>query len=135
MLSLTRLGAVCVASIFLFANSGDFARATKSMQPAPAQPAPVQPVPAQAGPAQAGPAQPAPAQSNPAAQPAPEQPAQNHAAPASWSGAVPDAGTCYPLMRLCFSNKIDTALIGTILLTWLTILYNSHREQKKRKQG
>ena len=45
---------------------------------------------------------------------------------------MPDAGTCYPLMGLCFSNKIDTALIATILIFMLGILYNSHIERKRQ---
>lgn len=45
---------------------------------------------------------------------------------------MPDVSSCYPLMGVCFSNKIDLALIATILIFMLGIFYNSHREREKQ---
>jgi hypothetical protein len=46
-----------------------------------------------------------------------------------------DASTCYPFMGLCFSNKIDLALIGTILIFLAGIFYNSSRIKKQQREA
>lgn len=45
-----------------------------------------------------------------------------------------DSSTCYPFMGLCFSNRIDWALIGTILIFLAGIYYNSSRAKKQQRE-
>jgi len=37
-------------------------------------------------------------------------------------------------MGLCFSNKVDSALIATIIIAGLTFLYNSYRERRIERE-
>jgi hypothetical protein len=43
-----------------------------------------------------------------------------------------DQSLCYPIMGWCFSNRIDLALIVTILIFMLGIFYNSYRKREKQ---
>ncbi|MFZ3325789.1 MAG: hypothetical protein WA231_07795, partial [Methylocella sp.] len=60
-----------------------------------------------------------------------QQPSQNQAPQLIGNGTMPD--TCYPIGFLCLSNKIDVALIITILFFLAGILLNSKRDRKLHK--